>query len=242
MQAALDEKLVRWRRMSADLGSRIELGGNGVAAIKQQETQAADGMYELVDPEPEQLPEPTKSKSIQERKNTNKNKHNQLPKPPPPPSALDVAKAQTRKQVQGVNTIEVRKMGPFVMSSAEAHVRLDVPGQSRLLQRRQMATPSAGLKVNQGWGGYSKAVHRPMGRQSKSEREQIYSIKTGTHMKLPNNRRAGPEASATPALVLRNEVARRQRLRARLLAADARVSTLHPSDSKSKPRISIGPR
>lgn len=239
-QAAMDDLLVRWRRMSADLPARIELGGNGVKAIKQQEAHAASGLYEVSELQPEPELEPPKRK-VTTGKRGKKGKQKGPPKPPPP-SALDLAKAKTRKQLQGVATGEARKVGPFVMASAGAHARLDVPGQSRLLQRRQMATTSAVLKTRQGWGGYGKALQRSMGQQSKNVREELYAVKTGPLMKS-SNRRLGPEsASTTPAIVLRNEVARRQRLRARSLAAGARASTLQPSESSVKPRVSIGPR
>jgi hypothetical protein len=45
-QVDMDGQLMRWRRMSSDLGTRIELGGPGVGAILSQERLTAAGVYD----------------------------------------------------------------------------------------------------------------------------------------------------------------------------------------------------
>jgi Ran GTPase-activating protein (RanGAP) involved in mRNA processing and transport len=213
-QEKLDQQLQRTRRMSTDMGTRIELGGAGVAAVKKRDELATVRQAAgAAPPTPEPAPAPKKKGK---GKGKGKGKKKKKARQPPPPNKLEVAAADTKKIVTVEKAAQERKVTPFVMKSTPAHMQLDEWGKARLLQRRQLGGASKVVKRQMGWGGFDKA--RPVGA-AKAEMQEKYFLgpkMKGTKLPMQGEPVGAPSSAETPALMLRNEVARRQRVRARL--------------------------
>ena len=93
---------------------------------------------------------------------------------------------------------------------------LDEFGKARLLQRRQLGGASNAVRRQTGWGGYNKA--RAIGGAQKELQEKLYlgQKMNNTNIPMQSEPVGARSATETPALALRNEVARRQRVRTRL--------------------------
>ena len=130
------------------------------------------------------------------------------------------------------------------MKSTPAHGLMDELGKAWLLQRRQRSGFSKALQQQTGWGGFNQARPASADLDNAKEREKYYvqtkakQLIPGTaahynddyekggkvnddvrSFKVPFGTQGVKEAAETPSLMLRNEVARRQRVRARLAKA-----------------------
>ena len=225
-QAKLDKQLQRTRRMSTDMDTRIELGGNGVAAVKKLDALAHDmakrqresaSLISNVEPA-EDTTDASKgdAKGTGKGKGKGKGKKKKKERPPPPPNKLEVAAADTKKILAEKTAADNRKVTPFLMQTARVHSKLDEFGKARLLQRRQLGGTSNAARRQTGWTGFGRA--RPVGSAQVELQEKFYlgqKMKTTT-VPMQSDPVGAQSAIDTPALALRNEVARRQRVRARL--------------------------